>query len=254
MELATLDIIIRRSLLERGLPIHYYSEYLFHQAAAVRELAKDTLKIINAANLPVNDYGAIDLPSDFKDDISVCIPVGGLLQPIAKKDSISPLRVHNETTGEFEEHPGGNNNAQDGLLNFFGLDTSYFWYWNVNDYGESTGGYYGGNGGSFLNGYKVIKERRQIQLTGTFTSENVVLLYVSNGQSVDNATQVDWDAHAAIQAYCDWKSSPNAAIKDSYEAATYYNEKRLLRGNLDDLTPTDIRNILRSKYTATYKS
>jgi len=253
MEFATLDIIVRRSLLERGLPIQWYSEYLFHQSASIRELAKDTLKIINAANLPVNDYGAVDLPSDFKDDISVCIPVGGLLQPVPKKDSITPLRVHNPTTGIFEPRPD-NGNADSGLLNFFGLDTAYFWYWNVNEYGESTGGYYGGNGGSFLNGYKVIKERRQIQLTGSFTSTDVVLLYVSNGQKVDNATQVDWDAHAAIQAYCDWKSSPNASIKDSAEARTYYNEKRLLRGNLNDLTLTDLRNIIRSKYTATIKS
>lgn len=253
MQFATLDMITRRTLLEKGLPLHYYLEKLIHGASAVRELAKDTLKIVNAANLPVSDYNSVDLPNDFVDDVALCIPVGGLLQPIAKKDSINPLRVHNETTGEFEPY-SNEANLNTSELTFFGINTSYFWYWNVNDYGEPTGRYFGANGGAYQNGYKVIKERRQIQLTGAFTSGNVVLLYISNGQSADNATQVDWSAHAAIQAYCDWKSSPNAAIKDSPEARTYYNEKRLLRANLNDLTKADILNILRSSYTAAIKS
>ena len=253
MQFVTLDQITRRSLLDKGMPIHWYAEYLFHGAAAIRELAKDTLKIVNSANLPVNDYGAIDLPGDFKDDISVCIPVSGLLQPIAKKDSINPIRLHNTTTGLFEPYQSGVD-LNDDELNLFGINTSYFWYYNVNEYGEATGGYFGANGGAYQNGYEVIKERRQIQLTGAFTSDNAVLLYVSNGQSVDNATQIDWDAHASIQAYCDWKSSPNAAIKDSPEARTYYNETRKLRGNLNDLTLTDLRQIIRSKYTAAIKN
>lgn len=253
MQYATLDIIVRRSLLEKGLPIHFYSEYLFHQAAAIRELAKKTLKIVNAANLPVNEYNSIDLPGDFKDDVSVCIPVSGLLQPIPKRDSINPIRVHNTTTGEFESY-SDNINFNNNELNLFGINTSYFWYYNINEYGEATGGYFGANGGAYRNGYKVIKERRQIQLTGTFTSKSVVLLYVSNGQSVDNASQVDWDAHAAIQAYSDWKSSLNASIKDSPEARTYYNEERKLVGNLSSLTLTDLRQIIREKYTATIKN
>lgn len=253
MQWANLDSIVRRSLLEKGLPIHWYAEILTHQAAAIRELAKDSLKIVNAANIPVNDYGAIDLPGDFKDDISVCVPVGGLLQPIPKKDSINPIRVHNTTTGLFEPYASeGNLDNQE--LTFFGINTSYFWYWNVNDYGEPTGRYFGANGGAYLNGYKVIKERRQIQLTGTFTSGDAILLYVSNGQNVDNASQVDWDAHAAIQAYSDWKMSPNADKHLSPEARSWWNARRLFRANTDDLTLTDVRQIIRSNFTATIKN
>lgn len=253
MQWCNLDTIVRRSLLDKGLPIHYYTEYLYHASAAIRELSKDTLKIIRSANIPLNSYNAIDLPGDFVDDIAVCIPVGGLLQPITKKDSISPIRVHNGTTGAFEQY-ANEANLDNNELTFFGINTSYFWYWNVNDYGEPTGRYFGANGGAYQNGYKLIKERRQIQLTGTFTGTDVVLLYVSNGQSADNATQVEWMAHSAIQAYCDWKSSPNAAIKDSYEAATYYNEKRLLRANLNPMTLTDLKQVLRENYTAAIKS
>ena len=99
-----------------------------------------------------------------------------------------------------------------------------------------------------------MKERRQIQLTDNFQNSNVVLLYISDGQRADNATQVETMAQQAIQAWCDWKRSPNAAIKDSYEAATFYNEKRLLRARLNDLTKTDILNIIRNSYTGAPKS
>lgn len=253
MTFATLDMIIRRTLLERGLSIHWYPELMFHQSAAIRELAKDSLQLVNAANLVINDYGAADLPGDFKDDVMVGVPVGGLLQPISKKSSINPIRIHNTDTGAFEPHTN-QANITDGEFNFLGVNTSYFWYWNVNSYGEPTGAYFGANGGSNANGYSIIKNRRQIQFTGGFTSGDVVLLYVSNGQHIDNATQIDWDAFAAVQAFNGWKMSDNRDIKDSYEAGTYYNEKRLLRANKDDLTATDIVEIYRKNYTGAMKS
>jgi hypothetical protein len=253
MQWCNLDTIVRRSLLEKGLPIHYYAEYLFHQAAAIRELAKDSLQIINTVNLPVNDYKAVDLPSDFKDDVAVCVAAGDLMRPIPKRSNINPIRVNNTTTGAFEPRQN-NTTANTTLFPFLGINTGYIWFWNVNDYGEPTGRYFGANGGNRIEGYRVVKERRQIQLTASFPHDSILLVYVSNGQHIDNATQVDWDAHAAIQAYCNWKTSKNAAIKDSYEAATYYNERRLFRANKDDLTVTDIKNIIRSNYTATIKT
>jgi hypothetical protein len=246
-------MIIRRTLLEKGLPIHWYTEIMYHESSAIRELAKDTLQIVNAANLVINSYGAADLPGDFKDDVMVGIPVGELLQPIAKKDSISPLRLHNTTTGAFQSSVN-QQNIDTGEFMFFGINTSFFWYWNVNEYGEATGRYFGANGGAYTNGYKIIKNRRQIQFTGTFSSENVVLLYVSNGQHIDNATQVDWDAFRAIQTYSEWQRSEGANDKDSREGRTYYNEKRLLRANKNDMTQTDIINIYRSNYTAAMKT
>jgi len=251
MIFSNVDTIVRRSLLEKGMPIHYYAEYLFHVSAAIRELSFDTLKIINCANLTVNDYFPLDLPDDFVDDLAVCIPVGNLLHPIPKNDSITPLRIHDSTTGEFI--PYTDFNREDGQ-SIFGFPIGWSWFWNVSDWGEPTGRFFGSSGGGKQNGYKLIKERRQIQLTETFTSPDAILLYISDGQSVDNATQVDTMAIKCIQSYCDWKSSPNAAIKDSYEAATFYNEKRLLRARLNDLTKTDVIQIIRSAFTATIKN
>lgn len=252
MEYANLDMITRRSLLETGYPIQWYIEYLTHISAGVRELNKDTLRIINAANIPVNEYFAADLPSDFYDDVAVCIPAGSALQEVPKATNLNPLRLHSSTTGQYIPYVTNQTTVEQN--SFFGFPLNWNWYWNVSDYGEPTGRWFGAPGGARNNGYQVFKERRQIQLTQTFTSPNIILLYIGNGQSVTNATQIDWAAFRCLQTYCDWQSSENRKIKDSPEARTYYNEKRLLRANLNPLTKEDIVNIFRNAYRASIKS
>jgi len=250
MQFLTVDIIVRRWLLDRGLPIHFYAEGLFHVSTAIRELSKDTLKCINTANLPVSDYGSVDLPSDFVDDISLSFEAGLLLKPIPHKGNINPLRKHNDTTGVFEKQV----TAEDVQISngvFYG--SGAFWFWNINAWGENIGRFFGANGGT-PTGYKVFKERRQIQLAEGFESGSVVLQYIGNGQSSDNATQVEWLAFRAITTFIDWQRSVNAANVNSPEARTYYNEKRLLRANLSTLTGTDIRNIILNAYSASPKN
>lgn len=251
MDVCTLDMIVRRSLLERSLPLHWYSEILYHQSAAIRELSKDTLQIVNTVNLPINSYGAADLPGDFVDDVMCGIEAGGLLQNIPKKNNINPLRIHDTTSGAFVQHTNQEVNSLSGT--YYGFVGSWNWFWNVSDFGEPTGRFFGAPGGVSY-GYKIIKERRQIQFIGASNTDNVILMYISNGQHIDNATQIDWRAHAAIQSFAGWKMSDNRDIKDSYEANTYYNEKRLLRANLNDLTVPDIINIYRNAYAATARN
>lgn len=252
MLFTNLDTIARRWLLEKNLPIHFYLEALLHSTTGLRELSFDSLKIINTVNLTLNNYFAVDLPGDFVDDVGCFLPVGGLLQPVVKKDSITPLRNVDNQTGNFLPYTDLEYQAESSSL--YGINPSWIWFWNVNDWGEPTGRYYGTQGGAQRNFYSVIKERRQIQFSEQFTSNTVVLMYISNGQSVDNATQVDSLSQAAIQSFISWKSSPNADIKDSYEAATFYNERRVLRARLNPLTISDIKNVIRHNQRASPKN
>lgn len=247
---ANLDMIVRRLLLENKLPIHYYEEYLVYAASALRELAKDSLMMVRAVRLPVNEYYAADLPSDFKDDVMAAIPINGVLVPINKNNRINPMRLIDADTGAYVAQPFATSQDNE---DFFGFTGSWLWYWNVNDYGEMTGRYFGSHGGT-EGGYKIIKERNQIQFTGAVSGDGFVLLYVSNGQSADNATQVDWAAFSAIMAYSNWKQSPNAHIDNSPEGLSFYNQRRLMRADLNDMTVTDVKNIFRKSYTATIKN
>lgn len=249
MVFTTLDKICRRALLENGLPIHFYSEYLFHSSTCIRELTIDTLKVINTVDLPVNDYGAIDFPDDYLDDVMLSFNDGQTLKPIPHKESINPLRVHNTTTGLFESQPDITTIDTGGLFFPFVGRT---WYWNVSDYGEPTGKIFGATGGN-PNGYKVIKERRQIQIYGA-SGGNAILQYISDGQSVDNASMVDTLAFSTVQSFINWQSSPNKNNEFSPEGRKYYNTKRKLRARLNGMSTDDVKNIIRGEFTASIKN
>jgi len=257
MIFSNLDSIVRRGLLDNNLPIHWYFEFLNHGASCLRELNIDVLKVINAANLPVSTYGTADLPDDFQDDIAVSLPIGQSLQRLPKQDWITPLRLHDKTTGAFVpyENDADTDSDNDNDDNtFFGFPAAWGWFWNVNDYGEPTGRFYGSPGGTEL-GYQIFKERRQIQLTNNFTDGSVVLLYVSDGQSIDSASQVDTKAFATIRSYTEWKRDPQQANdENSPKARSFYNQRRRLISRLSDLTLVDVRNVIRQNYIATIKN
>jgi hypothetical protein len=56
MRYTTLDKIVRRNLLAKRLPLHYYIEFMVHASTCLRELTFDSLKIINTVELELNDY------------------------------------------------------------------------------------------------------------------------------------------------------------------------------------------------------
>lgn len=260
MVLATLDEITRRGLIESGLPIHYYLEYMVHGATCLRELSFDTLKIVNTVELPVNEYGAVDLPDDFVDDVSCGFYGDGVLQKLPHQNYISPLRKYNSKTSQFTKpgYPSNNVDPND-VNNIYGGNELFlgglgvFWFWNINDFGEPTGRFFGATGGTSI-GYKVIKERRQIQMSIGFERKSVVLQYISNGQSIDTASQIDTQAIQCIRAWQEWKRSGNANNDFSPEAISFYNNKKRLRSRLSGLTLVDIKNTLRNGYTGTIKN
>lgn len=256
MLLTNIDIEIRKWLLERSLPIHFYSEGLFHARAVVQQLAQDTLQIINSANLPVDSTGNVELPDDFDDDLMVCIPSGQSLIQLPKQDWITPLRLHDTTSGEFvpySENTTDANNEEFVNNISFGFTGRWNYYWNVDAYSGNVGRQFGMTGGTRA-GYKVIKEQRRIQMTEGFVDSNVVLLYISDGQRADNASQIDTKASQSIRTYIDWQSSPNRTNEHSPEARTFWNQKRRLKTLLNPLTKIEILNIFRSGYTAAPKT
>lgn len=248
MVLATIDQITRRGLLENGLPIHWYFEYLTHTCTWLRELNIDTLQIINTVNLPVGEYGEVDFPIDFQDEVGLMIPINGALKPIPKKEGISPLRLIN-SNGQFVPYTEGTDtNGRNGFI------FNWMWFWNVNEYGEGTGRAFGSNGGSSI-GYKKIKERRQFQISEGYVNSNIVLMYISDGQSVDSASQIDIQAIQCARAWQDWKADPQQAADDySPKGRAFYNRKSNLRSRFDDLTAVDIKEIIHKNYTAAAKT
>lgn len=251
MNTTSLDAIVRRNMLETGVPIHYYLEQLTHAATCLRELHLDTLKVINAQRLPADDTGNIEIPDGFVDDIAVCLPYGQSLNRLPKQDWITPLRLHDADTGEFIPYSDLTSNNPQNVWGYPLAGTS--WFWNFNFLGEPTGGFYGMPGGTG-SGYQVFREQRRIQLSEGLAGTNVVLLYVGDGTRVDDATQITPNAFSTIQAFINWKKSPNRDNDNSPEGRSYYNQRMHLIARLDELDLVTIRNILHQSYSASIKT
>jgi len=247
MKWAKLDSIIRRNLLAKRQPLHYYIEYLVHASSCLRELTFDSLRIINTVKLELNDYFAADLPCDFVDWTKVGIMMGQFVQPITQRESIN--RLHNyDSQGQIITY-------QDPAT--FNMDFP-FWpgYWmfqNIDDLGENLGRLYGFNTGLAPDGFKILPERNQIQFQETARTTTYILEYISDGQTSDNASQIDQYAWSAIEAYINWKRTPNADNDHSPEAFNYKNQRRLLRARMSEITLYDIRQTLYRNYRASVK-
>lgn len=248
MTFTSIDQIVRRVLLEKRLPIHYYLEFLTHACSCIRELSFDTLRIVNTVTLQHNSYYACDLPCDFVDWTKVGIKQGQFIQPITQRESINNLNNYT-TTGEVIPYGGTNTVNMD-----FPFWPGYWMFQNVDDLGENLGRLYGYNTGIANDGFKIIWNRGQIQLTESFDTCVIVLEYISDGQTVDNASQVDPYAQAAIESYINWKRSPNADIDRSPEGVSFVNQRRILRARKDELTPWDIRQIMYRNYKGSIKN
>ncbi len=253
MVLTTIDSIIRRYLLEKGLPIHFYAEALFNASTCFRELSIDTLQVVNTKRLPINEYFAVDLPDDYIDDVMVGVPAGQYVQPIPKKSGITPLRL-TDSDGNYTTYASQETDATDAVQYNGDFIPAIGWYWNINDFGESVGRYFGASGGAAPNTYSIVKERRQIQLPESFIGTSIILVYISDGQTIDSATQIDTQAFYTIQSWIAWKHSPNAQNLFSPEARYYLNEKRKLKARMNELTLNDIKDIIRSNFHAGIKN
>lgn len=251
MTFSNIDTIVRRWLLDRGYPIHYYLEALLHASSCIRDLTKDTLQVIKTVQLAVDNTGSAELPEDYMDDICLGLEVGGKISKIPHASNVSPIRMHNGTTGAFEA-----TSTQD-VSSFYSYpyfqSTAYTWFWKIDSWGEFTGGFFGARGAT-SSGYEIFREQRRVQVGQNFAGGAVVLQYISDGQSIDNAVQIDSRAINCILSYIDWQRSRNAANIYSPEGKTFFNSKRLLKAQLNPLTVTDITNIIRSSYTASIKN
>lgn len=248
MRYITLDKIIRRTLLAKRLPLHYYVEFLVHASSCLRELTFDSLRIINTVELELNDYFAADIPCDYVDWTKVGIKMGQFVQPITQRDSINRLHAY-DSNGDITTYQDPATWNMD-----FPFWPGYWMFQNVDDLGENIGRLYGYNTGIVADGFKILPERNQIQFTESMNTTCVVLEYISDGQTSDNASQVDQYAWSAIEAYINWKRTPNADNERSPEARAYANQRRILRARMNQLTVYDIRQILYKNYRASIKS
>lgn len=254
MNYTSLDTITRSVLLQKGLPLHWYVQFLKYAADAVRELSFDSMRAISAVSLPIDQRNfAANLPCDYVDWIKIGVPQGQFVQPLVQRLSVNRLTNFN-TQGL----PVSYGDAQTVNMDF-PFWPGYWMFQNVDDLGENVGRLYGYNTAFTNNFFKVIPERGQIQFAETLQQKVCVLEYISSGQTTSNATKIDPLAQAAVEAWMDWKYKLHAGrrfnINDVEEAFRYYKiELRRFRARKNEMTPWDIRQAIYRTYMAAPKN
>lgn len=249
MRLYSLDDIVRGYLLKKGKSMHYYIEYLAHAVDALRELSFDTLKTVKRVKLPVNSYMAVVLPCDYVDFIKIGFPRGQYVVEMSARESINRLNNIDDTGAKIPyEIINGDDDSNVGPW------TGESYAWIANDLNENIGRMYNNNAGFTNNSFKVLRERGEIQLDNRTAAEYIVLEYIGDGLDTNAETEVHPYAQATIEAYIDWKSSRNAANVTSPEGYNFFNNHRLLRSRLNDITLLDIARMKQRGYKAAIKN
>lgn len=249
MTIYTLDFIVRNYLLKNGYSMHWYLQALLHAVDCLSELYKDDLKVVNTRILPINDYGAADLPEGFTDSVGVFIKAGQKLQPLTEDNGINPL---NNYDSDFNisrwDTPTTTVSTDQSVVQISGLLNT--WWYGFSPYdslGEPVGKFFG-LGNPTNKTYKIIRERNQIQLSERLSITEIVFQWIGDGRNSDAVSSVDSYAVPVIRQYIKYglKDCNRAYSKGEveYEYQKYIQQRKLLRARKSDLTVTTLRQII----------
>lgn len=250
----SLDAIVRDFIMRRRYTMHDWIAFMVYSKNCLRELSFDDLKCVNTKKLPVNqDDNTVEIPNDYQDYVNVNVQAGQHLKPLVESDKINPL-VNRDS--DFNPIRYDDISQQESGQVLFGYLYPSSWHtvtWN--SYGEFTGRMFGSGAGFPDDTFSVFKERNQIQLCETISTDYIVLRYISNGLSADAATQVDQYASETISAYIMWQMKEHNRTYSEGEKERakqeYINQRMILRARMSDLTKERlIRALQRANYAS----
>jgi hypothetical protein len=249
MRLYTLDDIVRAYLVKKNKSMHYYLDFLVHAVDAIREISLDTMKVVRTVKIPVNSYKAVVLPGDYVDWIKIGFARGQYNVQMSNRQSFNRLNNldDNGVKIPYEDIVGDENV---GIGEWDGLAYA----WSTNDNGEILGRVFNNGAGTTQNSFKVLRERGEIQLDNRFEADYIILEYIGDGLDGDADTEVHPYSLATIEAYISWKSSRNADNIQSPEGYNFYNNHRILRARMNEISLLDIQRSKEKGYKATIKN
>lgn len=253
MKTYTLDNIVRSALADKMYPMHWYIQFLQYGIDGLRSLNFDVLQNVKSVRLPVNSYKAVTLPCDFVDYVRVGNELGEYVNQFGeKKDTFNRLNKFDSLGNKISY---GDIEASNGVLpnNWEG-----FWYTNyINDKGEHQGRIFNNQSG-FRDSFVVLRERGEIQLDISYSGDEIVLDYISDGLTTTASNAIHPYAIETIKGYIFWKLKEHSRQYNLSERQLareeYYNQLRILKARLNSLDAIDIRRSLARGYTATIKN
>lgn len=243
--MSTIDSITRSVLFDMGLSMHYYVYALNHGLTCLHELHQDTLQVTKKTRLTVNAFSEITLPTDFENVVGVYAEMSQYLIPYLINPILTSLPNLDGTT-QIPYTPPPNTEIE---------ETNWGLAYYYNDNGEFLGRNFGGKG-SRGGGFNVIRERNVIFLGNLTPAGTVIVLeYLPKAQATTSGDPITsyeyWIndyAVETIRAYITWKMSRtgNRLVVQNLQQV-YANAHRILRGRMNELDGTAIKDIITMK-------
>lgn len=254
MRTKTLDGVVRNVLLERGLPLHYYTRHLHHAINQLEELAMDIeLVPIKSIKLTVNSYMRVSLTgiTDLDDIVDVSAEFGEKILPMERDFNLNKLYNLDDQNNKIP-YPDGVDLNFDSELNYNLLAGTN----NMNTSGELVGRVYGKQRTAHLI-YDLDRANNEIVFANTMTLEDVVVTYLSTGASYTSANTVHPYAVSTIKAYVTMmalKAEGASANAINAELINFQNKRRVLRARMNPMTYADFLGSLRRGLHASLKN
>lgn len=247
MVTASLDSIVRNTLIKRGYSLHYYIQFIVYARECLRELTFDDLQVFNEKLIPINGTNSFDLPVDYVDYVLCGIPLSQSIRPLVEDKKMTSLNNFDST---FNIVPYVNNTDEDvaAIIPYNGLSLGNWYTTHSNDYGESTGRFFGG-GRFYSDTFKVCPERNQIQLNESLQGfDYAYLRYLSNGADSGASTTIDPYFEQTISTYIMWQHKENNRTYGIGERqvakAEYINQRQIARARKSGLTLEVLKRII----------
>lgn len=236
----TIDSLVKRSIAEHRLTLHYYVPFLLYAKRALDELRMNTLGTLKTATItidPTTMQG--DLPSDYIDEVSVGVTVGDKIKQIGHGEALTKEDGSFDPVSDYEDFSIDYiNQFSDGLL--YGAD----------------GGVYG-LGVEWVDEYTINRSTGKIRINNKSDIDTVYLVYIGEETLVNGGSVVHPFAQEAIMNYTAYKfaeSNPRNRFDPQIKKREFNIERKKLRASLNKMTPTDVKRSIRREFMQSVKN
>lgn len=246
MKTESIDSIVRRALLNDGLPLHYYTRYLNHAINILEELALDfPINNVKIVDVPITSYNRAILPTDYVDYVSVNIKAGDRALPMERVRTLNK-KYNYDTNGNKIPYPSEHSINFDSELAYnliSGLG-------NTNPRGELLGRYYGRvRNPTFVFDIDEINSEIVLGTDVTSAINTIQLTYITNGYCTSCANAVTPYAVDVIIKYIKMMAAKaQSARLGEYQLLSqeFYNAKRILRARLHSMDTQEVLASIRN--------
>jgi hypothetical protein len=240
MKTKSINTIVRESLLDSNLPLHFYTRFLHHGLRIVDELSMDfDLGNIKIIELDITSYNRAILPYDFVDYVDVSVKSGERLLPLERERNLNKKYNYDEQGNKIPYISEERYNDLDLNLLIGGK--------TVNQHGELSGRMYGRERRATLT-FDIDKINSELVFSNTTELSKITLTYISTAVSRSSANAITPYAVDVVTKYIYMMSAKAQGAKIGlYQLAKqdYENSHRVFRARMNSMDYADIIGALR---------